>query len=83
MTKVQLFMTNAAVKKTFVLNFLIIALLNGHAQGLSSTDIYYQTGKVQPVMAQYEADRASLSRFYVVMNSPEEDNGSKNSTKSI
>jgi len=41
------------------------------AQNGKATDTYYQTSEVQPLMAQYDADRGSLSRFYTVINSPE------------
>jgi hypothetical protein len=41
------------------------------AQNGKSTDTYYQTSEVQPVMANYEADRGGLNRFYTVINSPE------------
>jgi hypothetical protein len=41
------------------------------AQNGKSTDTYYQTSEVQPVMTNYEADRGGLSRFYTVTNSPE------------
>lgn len=44
------------------------------AQSGKATDTYYQTSEVQPLMAQYEADRGILNRFYTVTNSPEKRN---------
>lgn len=44
------------------------------AQTGKSTDTYYQTSDVQPLMQQYEADRGSLTRFYTIINSPERRN---------
>lgn len=44
------------------------------AQSGKSTDTYYQTSDVQPLMQQYEADRGSLTRFYTIANSPERRN---------
>ncbi|MEO7530728.1 MAG: DUF885 domain-containing protein, partial [Sediminibacterium sp.] len=41
------------------------------AQNGKSTDTYYQTSEVQPVMANYEADKGILTRFYFIINSPE------------
>lgn len=52
-----------------ILLFLFVS--NLHAQNRAATDIYYQTGKVQPFMANYEEDRGLLLRFYVIANSPE------------
>ena len=43
-------------------------------QSGKSTDTYYQTSDVQPLMQQYEADRGSLTRFYTIINSPERRN---------
>lgn len=53
---------------------LLILLITGitlHAQSPKSTDTYYQTSDVQPLMQQYEADKGSLTRFYTILNSPE------------
>ena len=50
---------------------LYMLSLQGYAQLREPTDTYYQTGKVQPIMANYEADRGNLSRFYVIAGSPE------------
>jgi len=41
------------------------------AQNGKSTDTYYQTSEVEPLMVQYDADKGSLTRFYTVVNSPE------------
>ena len=59
-------------KLTYFCFVVLIALsINGHAQTRKSTDTYYQTSDVQPLMAQYDADRGSLYRFYLIPNSPE------------
>ncbi len=50
---------------------LLGSLSIAHAQLKNTLDTYYQTSEVQPLMAQYEADKGSLSRFYTVINSPE------------
>ncbi len=50
---------------------LLLISLQPFAQNGKSTDPYYQTSEVQPVMVQYDADRGVLSRFYTVINSPE------------
>ena len=41
------------------------------AQTRKETDTYYQTSDVEPLMAQYDADKGSLTRFYTITNSPE------------
>ena len=41
------------------------------AQSLPTTDLYRQTGDMHHLMTQYAADKGSLSRFYVIENSPE------------
>ena len=41
------------------------------AQNKKAFDTYYQTSDVQPVMANYEADKGNLTRFYTIANSPE------------
>ncbi len=56
---------------SFCLVALIAFSVNAPAQSRKSTDTYYQTSEVQPLMAQYEADRGSLNRFYLILNSPE------------
>jgi len=49
-----------------------ISLQNiGFSQSGKNTDTYYQTSDVQPLMQQYEADKGSLTRFYIIQNSPE------------
>lgn len=53
---------------------LCTALIDINAQQKDSLDTYYQTGKVQPLMAHYDADRGNLARFYVIQNSPERRN---------
>jgi uncharacterized protein (DUF885 family) len=50
---------------------LVICCKWATAQSEKTTDTYYFTGKVHPLMAQFEADRGSLLRFYTVVNSPE------------
>ncbi len=55
-------------------SFLLVVLLicvNLSAQTRKDTDPYYQTSEVQPLMAQYDADRGILMRFYTIVNSPE------------
>ena len=52
----------------------VLSALFARAQQFDSLNIYYQTGKVQPIIAHYEADRGNLLRFYVVPNSPEKRN---------
>ncbi len=63
------------MKKTVIVlastAFFVLLWFTASAQVKAATDVYYQTGKVQPLMAHYEADRGSLYRFYVVPNSPE------------
>lgn len=59
-----------ASKTLTVIIVLCSALINVNAQTSSSASYYY-TSAVQPLMAGYEADRGSLTRFYVVANSPE------------
>ena len=55
-----------------LLIFLLLGTLHtGHAQMKDPLDTYYQTSEVQPLMAMYEADKGSLSRFYTIINSPE------------
>ncbi len=51
--------------------FLILSFSIVYGQSGKSTDSYYQTSEVQPLMQQYEADKGSLSRFYTITNSPE------------
>jgi uncharacterized protein (DUF885 family) len=41
------------------------------AQNRKPTDTYYQTGAIQPVMVNYNADKRNLTRFYTIINSPE------------
>ncbi len=53
------------------LALLLCTTTTPFAQNGKSTDTYYQTSEVQPVMANYEADRGGLNRFYTVTNSPE------------
>ena len=53
------------------LAILLCTAITPFAQNGKSTDTYYQTSEVQPVMANYEADRGGLKRFYIVTNSPE------------
>lgn len=48
-----------------------MAISTTWSQLRKTTDTYYQTSEVQPLMAQYEADRGSLTRFYTILNSPE------------
>jgi hypothetical protein len=55
----------------FCLATLFFITHTGTAQNKKSTDIYYQTSEVQPLMAHYDADRGSLYRFYTLANSPE------------
>lgn len=51
---------------------LLCCLFAGQSRAQDkSKDIYYQTSTIQPYIAQYDADRGSLSRFYTVLNSPE------------
>lgn len=53
---------------------LSISLLSAQwlfSQPRNDRDPYYQTSEVQPLMAQYDADKGSLGRFYTVINSPE------------
>lgn len=50
---------------------LLIITAGVFAQARKSTDTYYQTSDVQPLMAQYDADKGSLGRFYAILNSPE------------
>lgn len=62
------------MRKLFRFSCLAILLCSAtipFAQNGKSTDTYYQTSEVQPVMANYEADRGGLNRFYTVTNSPE------------
>ncbi len=54
-----------------LLCFSLLLVCNTFAQNGKSTDTYYQTSEVQPVMVQYDADKGSLTRFYTVTNSPE------------
>ena len=54
--------------------YLTLFLFTGScaiAQNGKSTDTYYQTSEVQPLMEQYNADKGSLTRFYMIVNSPE------------
>ena len=56
------------------IQFLVVTLnffttsLNAQPSG---TYNYYYTSSVHPLMSDYEEDRGSLSRFYVIANSPE------------
>jgi uncharacterized protein (DUF885 family) len=56
---------------SFCLVVLIAISVDAPAQSRKAIDTYYQTSDVQPLMAQYEADRGSLYRFYLINNSPE------------
>ncbi|MEI6086633.1 MAG: DUF885 family protein [Bacteroidota bacterium] len=60
-------------RKTFILlsGFLILSFSTILGQPVKSTDIYYQTSDVQPLMQHYESDKGSLTRFYSILNSPE------------
>jgi uncharacterized protein (DUF885 family) len=60
-------------RKTFILltGFLILSFSKILGQSVKSTDSYYQTSDVQPLMQHYEADKGSLTRFYTISNSPE------------
>src|SRR5688572_12866345 len=58
-------------KLTVFICLLFIFASKLPAQNRVATDTYYQTGKVQPFMANYEEDRGLLLRFYVIANSPE------------
>ncbi|WP_375448535.1 DUF885 family protein [uncultured Fibrella sp.] len=42
-----------------------------YAQPAPINDLYRQTSEVHHLMTQYNADRGSLNRFYVIANSPE------------
>jgi hypothetical protein len=65
-------LTNMTITKTSAgLIFILFLSIPALAQVRDPNDTYYQTGKIQPLMATYQADRGSLSRFYVVANSPE------------
>ncbi|MBS1580311.1 MAG: DUF885 family protein [Bacteroidetes bacterium] len=41
------------------------------AQNGKSSDTYYHTSEVEPLMATYNADKGNLTRFYTITNSPE------------
>ncbi len=59
-------------KAIILINSLfIISIIALNAQSGKSTDSYYQTSDVQPLMQQYQADKGSLIRFYTIVNSPE------------
>jgi uncharacterized protein (DUF885 family) len=59
-------------KTIFLISTLFISFHTlGFSQSGKSTDSYYQTSDVQPLMQQYEADKGSLTRFYIIQNSPE------------
>ncbi|SJZ91151.1 DUF885 family protein [Sediminibacterium ginsengisoli] len=54
---------------------LLLCLLTSQSRSQDkSKDIYYQTSAIQPYIAQYDADRGSLGRFYTILNSPERRN---------
>ncbi len=50
---------------------ILLSITGTQAQNQPTNELYYYTGKVQPLMAGYEADRGNLTRFYVIANSPE------------
>ncbi|MEZ0542635.1 DUF885 family protein [Fibrella arboris] len=56
---------------------LLVYLLAGagvasvYAQPVPINELYRQTSEVHHLMTQYNADRGSLNRFYVIANSPE------------
>jgi uncharacterized protein (DUF885 family) len=52
-------------------SLFIISTRSLNAQSGKSTDSYYQTSDVQPLMQQYQADKGSLTRYYTIANSPE------------
>lgn len=60
-------------RKIFIVltGFLILSFSTISGQSVKSTDSYYQTSDVQPIMQHYEADKGSLTRFYTISNSPE------------
>jgi uncharacterized protein (DUF885 family) len=60
-------------RKIFIVltGFLILSFSTISGQSVKSTDSYYQTSDVQPLMQHYEADKGSLTRFYTISNSPE------------
>jgi uncharacterized protein (DUF885 family) len=57
--------------RCFLFALLSTLTLVSSAQTRKDTDTYYQTSDVEPLMAQYDADRGSLTRFYTIINSPE------------
>jgi uncharacterized protein (DUF885 family) len=59
-------MTLTKLTTAFIATTLLLTM---NSNGQPATD--GQTGKVPPLITQYEADRGSLYRFYVVLNSPE------------
>lgn len=59
-------------KTIFLISTLFISLNTPvFSQSGKSTDSYYQTSDIQPLMQQYESDKGSLTRFYTIQNSPE------------
>ncbi len=55
----------------YSLTLLAGLLLAGRICAQPASDLYRQTSDVHHLLTQYEADRGSLSRFYVVTNAPE------------
>lgn len=57
--------------KLVLLAGLLICFAQGKAQTEKTSDTYYVTSSIHPLIVQFEADRGSLTRFYTVANSPE------------
>src|SRR5258705_6010425 len=55
-------MITPAVKKILLANIFLLTVICSHSQHMAD---------MPSLIAQYEADRGSLARFYVVVNSPE------------
>ncbi|RYY13717.1 MAG: hypothetical protein EOO04_31400, partial [Chitinophagaceae bacterium] len=48
----------------FVLAFLLTSALSSSAQNAAGKDLYLQTSEMSDIMIQFDADRASINRFY-------------------
>lgn len=59
------------LKKIFLIFSGIFFLINGNGQTSDLDNSYYFTGKLHPYIDSYNADRASLYRFYTIEGSPE------------